>query len=78
MLNIGLRLPPILGEAKCLVIYGASLETLREISKWSCFHAHWQPKTRAKLERMNLVANVAAEGKTENYQLTEKGLRLLL
>ena len=52
-------------------------ETLREISKWSCFHAHWQPKTRAKLERMNLVANVAAEGKTENYQLTDKGLRLL-
>lgn len=52
-------------------------ETLREISQWSCFYAHWQPKTRAKLERMNLVANVAPEGDTENYQLTSKGRELL-
>ncbi|HED1792737.1 hypothetical protein HVX64_23530 (plasmid) [Citrobacter sp. RHB20-C16] len=51
--------------------------TLREISQWSCFYAHWQPKTRAKLERMNLVANVAPEGDTENYQLTNKGRELL-
>ncbi|ELY2519267.1 hypothetical protein SMB58_003863 [Cronobacter sakazakii] len=52
-------------------------ETLREISKWSRFYAHWQPKTRAKLERMNLVANVEPNGKTENYQLTNKGRQLL-
>ncbi|MCV5784557.1 hypothetical protein OFN20_27105, partial [Escherichia coli] len=31
-------------------------ETLREISKWKEFYANWKPKTRAKLERMNLVA----------------------
>ncbi|EIV2971797.1 hypothetical protein L7Q82_003825 [Cronobacter sakazakii] len=41
------------------------------------FYAHWQPKTRAKLERMNLVANVEPNGKTENYQLTNKGRQLL-
>ncbi|PUV50710.1 hypothetical protein CDT94_20480, partial [Cronobacter sakazakii] len=41
------------------------------------FYAHWQPKTRAKLERMNLVANVEPNGKTENYQLTDKGRQLL-
>ncbi|ENR6171502.1 hypothetical protein [Salmonella enterica] len=52
-------------------------ETLREISKWSCFYAHWQPKTRAKLEKMNLVANVEPEVKAENYQLTKKGRELL-
>ncbi|EAA8275229.1 hypothetical protein D8J96_22585 [Salmonella enterica subsp. enterica serovar Newport str. CFSAN000898] len=52
-------------------------DTLREISKWSYFYAHWQPKTRAKLERMNLVTNVEPEGKTENYQLTSKGRELL-
>ena len=32
-------------------------ETLREISQWKQFYANWKPKTRAKLERMNLVAN---------------------
>ncbi|EPO4954682.1 hypothetical protein ACUA20_004925, partial [Enterobacter hormaechei] len=32
---------------------------------------------RAKLERMNLVANVSPKGCVENYQLTEKGHSLL-
>ncbi|EPL0520416.1 hypothetical protein M2063_005068, partial [Klebsiella pneumoniae] len=41
------------------------------------FYANWKPKTRAKLEQMNLVANVEPEGKTENYQLTNKGRELL-
>ena len=36
-----------------------------------------KPKTRAKLERMNLVANVSPKGCVENYQLTEKGHSLL-
>ncbi|EBQ0173123.1 hypothetical protein AXN54_23020, partial [Salmonella enterica subsp. enterica] len=48
-------------------------ETLREISQWKQFYANWKPKTRAKLERMNLVANVSPKGCVENYQLTEKG-----
>lgn len=52
-------------------------ETLREISKWKEFYANWKPKTRAKLERMNLVANVSPKGCIENYQLTEKGYLLL-
>ncbi|EHZ6264036.1 hypothetical protein K6M44_004603, partial [Salmonella enterica subsp. enterica serovar Anatum] len=56
-----------------IVLSKRERETLREISKWSCFYAHWQPKTRAKLEKMNLVANVELEGKAENYQLTKKG-----
>ncbi|WBM73029.1 hypothetical protein OH773_21955 (plasmid) [Buttiauxella sp. WJP83] len=60
-----------------IVLSKREKETLREISKWTCFHAHWQPKTRAKLERMNLVTNVEPDGKTENYQLTDKGLQLL-
>ncbi|MFW8532608.1 hypothetical protein, partial [Klebsiella pneumoniae] len=42
-----------------------------------CFKANWKPKTRAKLEQMNLVANVEPEGKVENYQLTNKGRELL-
>ncbi|WP_171992112.1 hypothetical protein, partial [Klebsiella pneumoniae] len=46
-------------------------------SQWSCFYANWKPKTRAKLEQMNLVANVEPEGKAENYQLTNKGRELL-
>ncbi|MGD2711175.1 hypothetical protein ACP8ZO_21090 [Escherichia coli] len=41
-------------------------ETLREISKWKEFYANWKPKTRAKLERMNLVANVSPKGCIEN------------
>ena len=52
-------------------------ETLREISQWKEFYANWKPKTRAKLERMNLVANVSPKGCVENYQLTEKGHSLL-
>ena len=52
-------------------------ETLRGISQWSCFYANWKPKTRAKLEQMNLVGNVEPEGKVENYQLTNKGRELL-
>ncbi|HCM9414916.1 TPA: hypothetical protein N5N61_004261 [Enterobacter hormaechei subsp. steigerwaltii] len=60
-----------------IVLSKRERDTLREISQWSCFYAHWQPKTRAKLERMNLVANVEPEGKTENYQLTKKGRELL-
>ncbi|MCV5264031.1 hypothetical protein OFC55_40850, partial [Escherichia coli] len=47
------------------------------ISKWKEFYANWKPKTRAKLERMNLVANVSPKGCIENYQLTEKGYLLL-
>ncbi|EPJ8511194.1 hypothetical protein MBE58_004851 [Klebsiella pneumoniae] len=46
-------------------------------SKRTPFYANWKPKTRAKLEQMNLVANVEPEGKTENYQLTNKGRELL-
>ncbi|EAW1477551.1 hypothetical protein IAS44_002055 [Salmonella enterica subsp. enterica serovar Anatum] len=60
-----------------IVLSKRERETLREISKWSCFYAYWQPKTRAKLEKMNLVANVEPEGKAENYQLTKKGRELL-
>ncbi|EBY5486838.1 hypothetical protein ACP3M3_004116 [Salmonella enterica] len=60
-----------------IVLSKRERETLREISKWSCFYAHWQPKTRAKLEKMNLVASVELEGKAENYQLTKKGRELL-
>ncbi|EDR2882705.1 hypothetical protein PZ84_004830 [Salmonella enterica subsp. enterica] len=60
-----------------IVLSKREKETLREISQWSHFYAHWQPKTRAKLERMNLVANVEPEGKQENYQLNEKGHQLL-
>ena len=52
-------------------------ETLREVSQWKEFYSNWKPKTRAKLERMNLVANVSPKGCVENYQLTEKGHSLL-
>ena len=41
-----------------IVLSKREKETLREISQWSCFYANWKPKTRAKLEQMNLVANV--------------------
>ncbi|MFW7731167.1 hypothetical protein [Klebsiella pneumoniae] len=60
-----------------IVLSKREKETLREISQWSCFYANWKPKTRAKLEQMNLVANVEPEGKAENYQLTSKGRELL-
>ncbi|EDK9787258.1 hypothetical protein AH777_23550 [Salmonella enterica subsp. enterica serovar Give] len=60
-----------------IVLSKREREILREISKWSCFYAHWQPKTRAKLEQMNLVSNVEPEGKVENYQLTRKDRELL-
>lgn len=60
-----------------IVLSKREKETLREISQWSFFYANWKPKTRAKLEQMNLVANVEPEGKAENYQLTNKGRELL-
>ncbi|EBE2365393.1 hypothetical protein DHU27_23980 [Salmonella enterica] len=60
-----------------IVLSKRERETLREISKWSCFYANCKPKTRAKLEQMNLVSNVEPEGKVENYQLTRKGRELL-
>ena len=44
-----------------IVLSKREKETLREISQWSCFYANWKPKTRAKLEQMNLVANVEPE-----------------
>lgn len=52
-------------------------ETLREINMWVEFPEYWKPKTRAKLESMNFVANVAPAGCVANYQLTEKGKVLL-
>ncbi|ECF6103379.1 TPA: hypothetical protein I8P22_002470 [Salmonella enterica subsp. enterica serovar Napoli] len=60
-----------------IVLSKREKETLREISQWSCFYANWKPKTRSKLEQMNLVSNVEPEGKVENYQLTRKGRELL-
>ena len=47
--------------------------TLQEISQWENFYEHWRPKTRAKLERMGFVENIAPEGKQKNFQLTTRG-----
>ncbi|HCO8620613.1 TPA: hypothetical protein OB862_002152 [Escherichia coli] len=52
-------------------------ETLYEISKWPEFPEYWKPKTRAKLERLGLVANVSETWCSANYQLTDKGKLLL-
>lgn len=51
--------------------------TLREISQWENFYEHWRPKTRAKLERMGFVENIAPEGRQKNFQLTERGKTVL-
>lgn len=41
-----------------IVLSKREKETLHEISKWPEFPEYWKPKTRAKLERLGLVANV--------------------
>ncbi|WP_310593511.1 hypothetical protein [Escherichia coli] len=41
------------------------------------FPEYWKPKTRAKLERLGLVANVSETWCSANYQLTDKGKLLL-
>ena len=40
-----------------IVLSKREKETLHEISKWPEFPEYWKPKTRAKLERLGLVAN---------------------
>ena len=52
-------------------------DTLREINQWEAFYEHWRPMTRAKLERMGFVENVADEGQQKNFQLTDKGTTVL-
>ncbi|EFH9477536.1 hypothetical protein GA340_22560 [Escherichia coli] len=60
-----------------IVLSKREKETLYEISKWPEFPEYWKPKTRAKLERLGLVANVSETKCSANYQLTDKGKVLL-
>ncbi len=60
-----------------IVLSKREKETLHEISKWPEFPEYWKPKTRAKLERLGLVANVSETWCSANYQLTDKGKVLL-
>ncbi|EFD1076248.1 hypothetical protein FEK40_17885 [Escherichia coli] len=50
-----------------IVLSKREKETLHEISKWPEFPEYWKPKTRAKLERLGLVANVSETWCSANY-----------